>query len=67
MPPRGDCQRRRGEKNGQAKLTKQQVLEIRTRHRQWKANSPRKLAERFGVTVDTISSIASGRRWSGVD
>lgn len=50
----------KGSKNGRAKLTENQVQEIlESPH-----NSPQILAERFGVSVDTIRKIRNGQRWN---
>jgi hypothetical protein len=50
-----------GEKNGQSKLTVEQVLEIR------KSNDTLSiLSSMFGVAISTISSIKNKRRWAHV-
>ena len=50
----------RGEKNGKAKLTCEQVLEIRAA----KHLSPSALAKTFNVTRQTISSVLLGESWA---
>ena len=49
-----------GERHGSAKLTLQQVLQIRASHNV----SQQELAERFGVYQSCISNIRAGRRWA---
>lgn len=58
-----------GERNGLAKLSAQQVLEIRETLEANKGirGIQTRLAERFGVGQDQISRIASGKRWSQLD
>lgn len=51
-----------GERHGAAKLTVQQVIEIRAS----RDVSQRQLAERFGVYQSCISNIRAGRRWAHV-
>lgn len=51
----------RGVKNGQAKLTAEQVAEIK---RLRGIESGRALAERFGVTAAQISNIQLGKQWA---
>lgn len=51
-----------GERHGAAKLTVQQVLQIRAS----RDVSQRELAERFGVYQSCISNIRAGRRWAHV-
>lgn len=53
----------RGEKNGQAKLTTDQVLQIRAMRG---AQTQTHLAEVFGVSRRTIGMIFSGARWPHV-
>lgn len=53
----------RGERQGQSKLTVEQVLEIRRR----RGEVHRALAEEFGVCRQAISDILSGRNWSHLD
>lgn len=50
-----------GERNGNAKLTAEQVLAIRSDPR-----SLREIAADYGVVDTTISHIKTGRRWSHV-
>jgi hypothetical protein len=54
----------RGESCGLAKLTTEQVVEIR----RTKANSSdhRQMAERFGVSLGTVQSVARGKTWKHV-
>jgi DNA-binding transcriptional regulator YiaG len=53
----------RGERNGNAVLTAEKVQEIR----RLKASVPRKkLAEIYGVTLQTISKVTTGARWSHI-
>jgi len=51
-----------GERNGRAKLTIEQVIEIRARY----SNGARRidLAKEFGVTPTNISFISRGRHWT---
>lgn len=68
MVSRGRNKDRSGEKNGQSVLTLVEVGEIREAIK----TAPRKygfysqLSKRFGVSVPTISMIASGQRWGGI-
>jgi hypothetical protein len=48
-----------GERNGHAKFTEAQVLDIRNRTGQFH----REIAEEFGVSRTAISDIIGGRRW----
>jgi hypothetical protein len=50
-----------GEANGQAKLTEQDVVNIRASD-----HSHSILAEQYGVRPNTISRVRSGKRWSHV-
>ena len=50
-----------GEKNGRAKLTEAQVVEIRVRYSEGDTQS--NLAKEFGVTQTAISHIVCGRNW----
>lgn len=54
----------RGERNGQAKLTEAQVVEMRTR----RANGAmvKRLAVEYGVTPILVSEICRGLRWRSV-
>lgn len=56
---------RRGEKNGQHKLTAEKVRYIRERYSQGIANS-RELAEEMGVTQSTIVGILNRRSWKHI-
>ena len=51
----------RGEQNGRAKLTRDQVLEIRTLVG---TEAPSRLASRYGVSPSTISDIWDRRIWA---
>lgn len=54
----------RGENNGRAILTEKQVLEIRKTYIPGdKIYCKRKLAEKYGVTYETITGIVCGRLW----
>jgi len=50
-------------RNGKAKLSPRDVLEIRTNPNREKM---RQLASRFGVSPATVSLIRSGKRWADV-
>jgi len=54
-----------GEKNGNAKLSEQEVLELRRLHATG-IYTQAVLAERFRVSQQHVSSVASGRRWAHV-
>lgn len=51
----------KGEANGRSKLSQTQVLEI---VRRYENETARSLAEEFGVGIDTIFHIVSGRSWA---
>ena len=53
----------RGEKNGTAKLTIEQILEIRKRSNETHTS----LAKEFGVTQGHISNIIHRKKWTHVD
>jgi hypothetical protein len=53
-----------GQTNGHAKLTDDQVLEIRTID--WKGATRKQIAARYGVSRATISHILLGTHWKGV-
>lgn len=53
----------RGERNGNSKLTREQVEEIRRDHRPF-TNSKRKLAKKYGVSPRAIDFILQGRNWT---
>jgi HNH endonuclease/NUMOD4 motif len=53
-----------GERNGQSKLTKNQVLDIRLRYANFARTSD--LAAEFGVGVRAIQKIVSGVRWGSL-
>lgn len=53
-----------GERNGQAKLTEEQVREIRAcAHRE----TQQRTADRYGIARQTVSEIRRGRRWAHLD
>lgn len=53
-----------GEKNGMAKLTKEDVLEIRKRYKRYvKGSSTTSLAKEYGVTHTLISLIVRNKIW----
>lgn len=56
---------RRGEGNGRARLTEDQVREIRRRHAG--GESSRKLGRKFGVAMSTILRISSREIWAHVN
>lgn len=62
MHARGRAFVPRGEKNGLAKLTQEQVLEIRET---WRAgtSTQTQIAARYGVTQQAISKVVTGARW----
>ena len=53
-----------GERNGNAKLTTEDVLEIRQRHLE--GDSTRELAQEFGVSYGAIREIVLFKKWSHV-
>jgi hypothetical protein len=53
-----------GEKNVHAKLTADQVLAIRRRHS--KGDGRQEIAKNYGISVDQVSRITSGRSWRHV-
>lgn len=56
-----------GEDSPKAKLTWDQVRQIRAEYKPWsKQNGFRALAKRFGVSVDTVQDIAANRIWKEV-
>jgi len=63
---RQDCvnkgRQAKGEQNGSAKLTEEQVLEIRELYKT-KQYSQRELARMFDVVQNTISRIVTGKGW----
>lgn len=54
---------RRGSRNGRAKLTEQQVSEIRRLRQQ--GETQKALAEQFGVSRSAIQFVLNGRNWAG--
>lgn len=58
-----DLPRHRGEGNGQAKLSEQQVRELRTLRGQM---TQRMAADLFGVAKSTVASVWRGRTWRHV-
>jgi hypothetical protein len=53
-----------GEKNGHAKLQKDQIIEILTKRKEGLA--PRKLAKEYGVSLGTIEDIIYYRKWKHI-
>lgn len=49
-----------GERNGQAKLTRSQALEILQLRNEM---SSREIAQKYGIAVSTVYSILNGSRW----
>jgi len=60
--PNGEMVRRKLGKRGNAKLTKEQILEIRSLYDK-KTWPHRRLAERYGVTQSNISMILKHVTW----
>lgn len=56
---------RRGENHGLAKLTNSQAIEIYQRY-DGQRGSIAKLAEEFGVCIQTVSNIVHGKGWKSV-
>lgn len=56
--------RRTGERNGRAKLTREQVLYVRAQRGKV---TQQRLADELGVNQTTISSIQLGRLWGDID
>lgn len=65
MLSRGRHVASKGERNGRAKLTKQQVEEIRARYVRGskRAGGPSALAREFGVGVTAIKDIVTNKHW----
>ena len=55
-----------GEKNGQAKLTDAQVLEIRREYAPPNKTTQQKLAEKYGVAQTIICHIINRKRWKHI-
>lgn len=55
----------RGSANSNAKLTASQVIEIRRQHA-GDGDTPKVIAERFGVSRSTILNIINGKTWTHV-
>jgi hypothetical protein len=53
--------RKSGERNGQAKLTDEEVEKIRTANGAW--GFQRRLARKYGVSPATITAIRQGKSW----
>lgn len=51
----------RGEKNGRAKLTKDQVIRIKINREKWTTYN---WAKEFNISLQTIYDIKAGRRWA---
>lgn len=64
MTARGRADVRRGDRNTQARLTVDDVTEIRRQRSEGTTHAA--LADRFGVTRSAIQSIDAGRTWSHV-
>jgi len=56
----------RGEKNGFARLTEDQVRDIKARLRDYERGMVKSLADEYGVAYQTIYGIKSGKNWSWV-
>lgn len=56
----------RGERNGRALLTEEQVQLIRSLHAPGQPGSRKRMAERFGVSESTVDAILQGRNWRHV-
>ncbi|MGA0383365.1 MAG: hypothetical protein ACO3L1_00010 [Flavobacteriaceae bacterium] len=52
-----------GKSNGGKKLTKSDVLKIREKYEPEEKNAASRLAQEYGVSLNTILSVASGRSW----
>lgn len=61
-----DCVNKGRHKGGRVKLTKEQVLEIRARNSLNPAESSYALADKYGVTKDTINKVLSRSTWKHV-
>jgi len=60
-------EKRKGELNGRAKLTEDQVRDIRSRHSgKWPYGEKKRVAEEFGVSVELIYAIVRGDYWKHV-
>ncbi len=57
--------RLKGTNHGRAKLTREQVLEIREKYVPWKY-STHKLAEEYGVSEMTIHRIVKRKLWTHI-
>lgn len=55
-----------GESVRSAKLTEEQVREIRERYALWQANAPKILAEDYGMSDSTIRQIVRRELWKHV-
>lgn len=59
---------RRGSKNGRAKLTEDDVKEIRSRYSgKWPYGSKTRIAKEFGVSVQMIGDIVNRKNWKHVE
>lgn len=54
-----------GERNSQAKITAEIVLEIRRRYVPWKVTQ-RELAREFGISQGAVSDIIIGKQWKHI-
>jgi hypothetical protein len=67
MDAKGRCQRARGEESGGAKLTEDQVREIRRRYKRYaRTDSGPSLASEYGVHKTTIERIVKRKLWRHV-
>ncbi len=67
MSDRGRHVSPKGEANGSSKLTEQQVVEIRRRHKPYsRKNGGSSLGREFGVSDALIGLIAKGKAWKHV-
>ena len=62
---KGRAAKQKGEANGRAKLTDDQVREIREKYVPWKY-STYKLAKEYGVSYPHISDIINRKRWKHI-
>ena len=61
---KGRCAQMKGSKNGAAKLTEKQVLEIKVLLK--KGKSKASIGRKYGVTDSNIRLIAQGKKWKHV-
>lgn len=65
LPLAVDLHGRKGKRNGRAKLTEAQVVDIRALHR--KGQKRRELAQQYGVSQTTVDRVVNGETWGHVD